>query len=682
MPTMKALISSLILCLQIGGSVASAQWVQETAGELSVAADWTSDGLADLLVVDRATGLLRAGIQDSGGTFVWSEPQAAGPGNITAIGFGAFFGSSAPALAVTTPALNRLNLVRYGVASAEPWFVGGIGPRAMALTLGGPDGSFGDLFIATSDNGAPNPHRLENWRAPSQLAGTNTALARGQSVGTSGDLAFLARAADVGGTADTLFLYPYGDLTFPTVAGGLPLGVDWAWGVFGVSTESFLFWKTGSPTLTLRPLNRFNTPLAFEAAVDFTLGAPIFSVTVLSGSGSPRLLIVFSDGASAGVFTFDGINAPVMLQSFTPPVGGSFRTVMPLENFDFALLSGPAGGTTSSTAQRHRLQPNDSYLADEPSSLPPLPSTSAARTNVLLFSSEPFVSPNAQLFAALRARDWSVSSNGLPGALNVLAETFQGSQSGLGSRQSVTLGTVNANPETYVLANQYAEDLSIIALSPATGDQVLTVHLTPPPGSYNQALTVLATSSPPGAEILYRRAASDAWTTFETGAPTSLTIEASGFVEIYARSGFARSSIVGGNYLIGLLTPQPIEGTGISAALWEYFGTPSLDEDPDNDGTTTGDELLSGTDPFYPDSITPGPFALRITSVDPPPSATLHFRLTGQPGIRYAVESSSTMTPGDWTDHVSEFTMPASGFLEFATTYTPGQRRFFRAAAR
>lgn len=60
----------------------------------------------------------------------------------------------------------------------------------------------------------------------------------------------------------------------------------------------------------------------------------------------------------------------------------------------------------------------------------------------------------------------------------------------------------------------------------------------------------------------------------------------------------------------------------------------------------------------------------------------LTFRLTGQPGIRYAVESSSTMTPSDWTDHISEFTMPASGFLDFATTYTQGQRRFSRGASR
>jgi hypothetical protein len=678
---MKRLIISLTFALLVGAPLAIAQWVQETAGELAVAADWNSDGMADLLVVDRATGLLRAGMQLGSGAFEWREPQAAGPENVTAVGFGRFLGSTAPALAVTSPALNRLNLVRFGQASPEAWFIAGLGPRAMALTLGGPNGIGGDLFVATSDNGAPGAHRMESWSPPAQLAGSNAALARGQAVGTDRDFAFIARAADAGGTADALFFYPNGNASFPTVANGLPLGADWAWGTFGAATQSFLFWKTGSPGLTLRPLNRAIVPLAFDAAVNFNLGDPIHSVTVMTG-GPPRLLIIFNNGASAGVFTFDGIHVPVLVQSLTPPIGGNFRTVLPLNGGDFALFSGPAGGTTSATAQRHRRQADNTYLADAPSALSPLPAFGAARTNVLLFSSEPFVSPTAQLFSSLRARDWSVASDGLPGMLNVQAEIYQGSQNGLGARQTIALGALSAGPQTFALANQYADDLSIMTLAPATGAQVLTVNLTPPPGPYRQPLTILASSSLPGAELYYRQAAGGAWSLFDPAAPASLRIEVTGFVEIHARSGILRSPIVGGNYLIGTIPPGTLAGPGISPELLEYFGNPPLNEDPDGDGVVTGVELLAGSDPDYHNPPTDsGQPQLRITAIDPP-SATLYFRLTGKPGIRHAVESSSTLTPGDWTDHISEFTMPASGFIDFTAPYVPGQRRFFRGTTR
>lgn len=679
---MNRLILTLPAAFLAAAPLAIAQWVHETADELAVSADWNNDGMTDLLVVDRATGLLRAGMQLGSGAFEWREPQAAGPENVTAVGFGAFFGSTAPALAVTSPALNRLNLVRFGQASPEAWFVDGLGPRAMALTLGGPNGLGGDLFVATSDNGAPGAHRLESWSPPAQLAGGNAALARGQAVGTDRDFAFIARAADAGGAADALLFYPNGDLSFPTVADGLPLGADWAWGTFGATTQSFLIWKTGSPTLTLHPLNRVIVPLAFDAAVNFNLGDPIHSVTVMTG-GPPRLLIIFNNGASAGVFTFDGIHAPVLVQSLAPPGGGNFRTVLPLNGGDFALFSGPAGGPTSTTAQRHRRQSDNTYLADAPSSLPPLPAFGAARTNVLLFTSEPFVSPTAELFSSLRARDWSVASDGLPGMLNVQAEIYQGSQNGLGARQTLALGTVSAGPQTFALANQYADDLSIMTLASATGAQVLTVNLTPPPGPYSQALTVVASSSLPGAEIYHRQIAGGAWSRFDPAAPPTLRIEASGFLEIHATSGVARSPIVGGNYLIGALTPGSIGGPGISDASLEYFGNPPLDDDPDNDGVTTGEELLNGSDPAYPDAFdSPGRPHLLITAIEPPPTSTLHFRLTGKPGVRHAVESSSTLFPDDWTDHISEFTMPASGFLDFSAPYIPGQRRFFRGVTR
>lgn len=682
---MKRHISFLLLGLVASAHLASAQWVHETSGELAVAADWDGDGLSDLLVVDRASGILRAGMQESSGNFLWSEPQATGPEQVTAIGLGTFFGSTAPTLAVTSPTLNRLNLIRIGEATAEPWFVNGIGPRAFALTQGGPNGVGGDLFIATSDNGTPSPHRLENWKFPSQLAGSDSALARGQAVGTAGDLAFLARGTNA------LLFYPNGDLTFPTVADGIPLDADWAWGNFGAVTQSFLFWEPLSPTLTLRPFNRFFVPLAFDAAVDFTLSGPIYSVTVLNGGGLPRLFIVFSGGTSAGVFTFDGENAPVLVQSFTPPPDGNFRTVLPLDGGDFALFSGPPGGNTSTTAHRHRHQSDGSYLADPPSFMTPLPAFGLARTNVLLFSSEPFISSTAQLFSALRARDWSVNTDGLPGSLNVLAETYRDSQSGLGARQSVALGVPNASSQSFALANQYAADLSISTPAPATGAQPLTVTLTPPPGVYSQALTVLASSTPPGVPIYYRQTAGGAWNLFDPAGPATLAITASGFLEIYARNGFAKSPIFGGTYTIGTISPSPLggpdlDGDGIGDTWSKYFGTPASTDDKDNDGFTTAQEYAAGTDPCDPEShpgtTDPGKPFLRITAIDPPPTGLLHFRLSGKPGVRHAVQASTTLAPGQWSGFINEFTMPASGFYDFTAPYQPEPRRFFRGLAR
>ena len=680
--------------LTVAGSLSAfcpvhAQWTHESPAELSVAADWDNDGRRDLLIVDRTTGLLRSARQQVSGAFVWDEPRAAGPAQPTAIAFGVFFGDPAPALAVTSPALNRLNLVRSASAEPAAWFVGGIGPRALAATLGGPAGgaSNGNLYVATSDNGAPDPHRMESWKAPAVSAPVDAALARGNAVGTAGAFGFIARAVG-GGPTDELRIFPAGSVAPAATAADLPAGSDWAWGQFGGGASSCLVWNRGSATLHHFPLTLSGPVPVFGVAATFTLSAPIFSVTVLAGGPSTRLLVVFNDGASAGVFTFDGISAPVLVQSLTPTVGDAFRTSLPLEGGDFALGSGLSGQTTTGSVRRWRRQGAGNYTADAPSNLPSLPSTGSARTNVLLFVGEPFVDSAANLVSALRARDWSVNTAGLPLNVQVGAETYQGSLTGLGARATVSLGASSLTG-THALTNQYAADLSVSSYAPASGPQRLAAALTPPPGAYADPVTVVASSTPSGPQIFVRTSPGAAWQLFDSTAPLHLT--ATTLVEAYAKNGFQRSPVIGGTYTVSPIAPSPLggpdtNGNGLGDAWEQYFGKPAPDSDKDGDGATAAEEYAAGTDPCNPDSTpgTPDPAepTLVFTAILPPPTSELHLRLHGKPGVRHVLQSSTTLAAGQWADVSAEFTMPAAGFADFSVPYVVGSRNFFRGQIR
>jgi hypothetical protein len=100
---------------------------------------------------------------------------------------------------------------------------------------------------------------------------------------------------------------------FTTVATlkGLPAGAEYTLGHFrGAPTPEFLFYKPGDATLIVRPVEAVEAgQVRFGDPAKFDLGGPIRRVITLAPA-KRQLFVVFGNGEKAGVFAFDGRQAP------------------------------------------------------------------------------------------------------------------------------------------------------------------------------------------------------------------------------------------------------------------------------------------------------------------------------------------------------------------------------------
>jgi hypothetical protein len=689
MKNLAVVLSSFII---LPSALLHAGWVVQTAHELATQGDFDIAGEADLLVVDRASGTLRVGLVNGVG-ITWTEPAPTGAIDATSIAFGSFnynYSTPKPALAVTAPMLNRVQLMFHANAEPQTASTMGVGPHTLLTLRGGPEAPDGILLVSSSLNNPPDPWRIA---IQSLTAGgdqiTDALLERGNEI--DNDLhGFIARTPAAAVT-DSFRLHQSGGLAeaWKTIV-GITAGSDWATGQFTAtsSQRQYLFWVTGQAGLYVRGFDQLSSPPAFDAGITHTLPQGIDQLTVLDDTTPPRLLIVFAGGTSAGVHDFDGVNSPVLAHSFTPEPGQTFRHALATSGGDFHLFSGAAGSFSSDTARRYRRQPDGSYLADAPSSMSPLRGGNR-RTNLLLYQGEPFVNEEAHIVSALSARDWTSAPSGVPGMIQTTAETFQSSLSGLGQGQSISLGA-STQFASHALPNQIAQDVSVIVYSPSIGMANPAFEYSPPPGRYRNGLGVriVPTSTYGINQIYYRTSTSAAWQSWNPHFSAPIEVTEDTVLQAYLDRYGQRTPVITANYTLGSSPAAPMTGTdannnGLGDEWEDYFDLHDPNADSDGDGYTNKQEHDAQTDPGDPASHpnpAPGQPYLLITSVSPS-TGVVGLRLYGTAGQLHRIEWSPSLESTSWQTLGSDFAMPTEGFIDQQDTGVSDTRRFYRAKA-
>ena len=591
----------------------AAAFTYETPGELHLAADLDGDGREDVVIIDRETGSFRVGYQLAVGVHTYSQARASGVPEATTATAGRMLSLTRDTLVVGSPWANRVNLLDVPLATtvAVPTAVypAGIGPaEALAIEVGGAGNTaHADLVAISSENGPPNAYRrsVQRWDGTAASGIENLALAgefRGLNAvklknGGLTYLAVLERAA----LDHTLRISSMATGTNVPVASATGMRSRFVFGRFGASTlHHFLSYDPRGSNVVVRPVTETLPPqFGFAAAASYPLGKGIAEVVVLESAPANRLLVVYWGRVEAGIYSFKGDAAPVLVQTLNAPGGTRFTGALPLANGEVHLLAGDS--ERSSQFLQYR-QDGANYVLKASGALPD-PNPLGTPANVFLFANEPFVSATPNLVRSLNAADW-VSGINLGGPnVSVTAERMGTSAEGLRNPTARTLG-VKPAAANFALINQFAGSISVASFLPAIGDEAGDVSITPPAGPQLRAIQVTVATPSAGVSVSYRTAPGAAWSS-AVGSAT-FTLFQNSTVEFFADpAGQTRSRIHRATYTFpDSPVEQDSDGDGVPDFVELAKGlNPNGGNDSDGDGFTDKNELFAGTDPKSTNSV-------------------------------------------------------------------------------
>ncbi len=338
--------------------------VYESADEFYATGDFDGDGRSDIVIVDKLSGKYRLGYQMADGTFSWPDCRYSGTKGLTGFSLGKLFSPKQDGFAFAAPDANQLTVVEAAdpAAPGRPAvipFAAGLGPGfVVAIDVGG-DGNtpLADLYVGSVYN-SPNPYqasllRNDGAQFPSvfdaELAGQPT---HGNHLSFSGNGAELLCRLDTATAGDTLRLEDLssGKLVVAATSAALPAHSDYAVGDFaGNGLPEFVTYKPSETSVTVVPATTANGKTQLGTPVKFDLGQPLLRIFTLSTDAKPRLLALFGDGATAGVFDFDGSKAPAPVQTIKC-TNGVFSAVASLPK-GLMLFSRAADGKFSTKYQ-------------------------------------------------------------------------------------------------------------------------------------------------------------------------------------------------------------------------------------------------------------------------------------------------------------------------------------------
>jgi len=339
---------------------AEANFIYETPLEFFGQGDFDGDGRTDFVIVDKNTGKFRLGYQNAEGIIAWVDNRPCGIKSLTGFTIGKTLFTNLDALGFTSPDANQITLVNVSnressARAVNVPFTAALGPNTLvAIDIGGEGNTpLADLFVGSVENSpdknqtallrndaAEFPKLAESVLTGPAVRGNHIVLKAGQPE----TLCFLLNE-DSNSTLDVEDLSSGKPIQILKES-GLPTGSDFAVGNFrGSPLSEFLIYKPGENKLLVKPVEE-SAPGKFQLAKggSFDLTQPIRRVITLKQNR--QLFVIFGQGEKAGLFEFDGVNAPVLKQTilatnelwtcavsvtgglvaFSQPVNGTFST--------------------------------------------------------------------------------------------------------------------------------------------------------------------------------------------------------------------------------------------------------------------------------------------------------------------------------------------------------------------
>jgi formylglycine-generating enzyme required for sulfatase activity len=301
-------------------------FVYETAQEFFANGDFDGDGRLDAVIVDKETGKYRLGYQLADGQLTWVDCRPSNIRGVTGFTVGKLLAANHEAFAFTTPDANQISIVDASTPATPPRpvtvpFSAGLGPNVMVAVKSGTAGK-DDLFVGSIYN-SPEANAMMLLRADGveypklaeeQLSGA-PAKANRFSVQPDGPELACELVADEKGSTFRMEDLSSGKPVLAASVAGLALGSDYAIGNFGAKSAQVIVYKPGDNNLKVSPVEGAGGKLKLGKEAAFDLKEPVQSVFVLAAPKGQKLFVIFGKGEKAGLFDFDGVKEPALIQT-------------------------------------------------------------------------------------------------------------------------------------------------------------------------------------------------------------------------------------------------------------------------------------------------------------------------------------------------------------------------------
>jgi len=611
-------------------------FVYPTTGGFSATGDFDGNGQEDVILVDEATGLYRIGSTALGGAVTFADPRPSGMTGVSGLALGRMNGIASTSLAVTSPLQNRWHLL-------SPVTTGYTEPRVhtsatgVGTTLLGALDIPGTLLTAEDDlalvsvlNGA-NLVELKQFRL---TAGSATLLNNGDvpdgAVRQGNPFAPAAGSAQLfgylqaSGATESFRAWQLtgGNPNASLVAAALPAGSSWiAASLEGTNTD-LVFYRTGSPSGSLRRIQPNGSGWLLAAEKPFTLPAAVEEIVPVNTPGGGRLLVRLADGSLTfyGYSAAGGFSAGVPLPVSAP--GGVLAGMLPMSGNAFRLLYAPAAGQ-SPTAMVPFSNSGAGWVQGATIALPALNSFDIY-ANLFILSGPLFRTANPELLRTYRSADWSTGITvpaSAPYTVTGQTADFVSATQGIGTSAPVNVGTLNASAPA-AAANQLNPQFSLFTFESTLGSLPDTVTVSPAPGGYDHAIQLTFSGIAGGSLAYYRTSSTAAFQAWSSASPPWLTSRAT--VEYYVISATNAAPVQRVIYTFTLPPArQDQDGDGVPDFVEIAKGLkPAGGSDSDGDGFSDISELRAGTNPNLSTSkptAQPSPTASPLVDIIPEP---------------------------------------------------------------
>lgn len=595
-------------CLAAPVDAAYGPPVLETSTEFFAYGDFWGTGRRSYVVIDRASGGMRAANTYTAGNLHMLDTRATGLTNITGVAVGRFTLTASDAVAVTAPDANRVRIVGPVGVLFDVW-PPGVGPRHVTgLALPGGTSGLDDMICVTRLNSPIPSSRF--WRGLLVNGGGqsfSTSLTQYPAIEPESPLAVVMVDGETATYADLQESFHSLDFTiYDAQAAGLPvlthcgnvtLGSQVVYGTFNPSHSRsvFVFHVPGSNAVkisTLDPTRRLGAPISV------TLSAAADWLQPVESGGGVWLAALTSGGADLRLYSFTSESIPQLIQTIPAPSRRTWTGLVPaLDGGWFAASARP--GQPSDTLQRYDYRggkpPFTAGYGYDLAALRP----EELGSDVLLFNGKPFTDNNPILRGRYRAGGWSSELNDdpqFPGIIEGKVETWRGATLGLGDVATSYLG-LQPIGVTNGMANQIAANASFYSLDAPIGGLADLIAFDPPGGPQTTGIEVTLTADDPATTIRYTLGTSTRWLTY-TDPIGPLSSDTT--VLAYGVNGSVKTPIQSATYTFPAY-PGDIDsdGDGVPDFVELQNGLDPLTSglDSDGDGCPDLQELLLGTDP-------------------------------------------------------------------------------------